>query len=303
MNIEKILLKIFNKKKYIKFKYNEIKIKNKNLYDKKIKIKLDEISLALQKKNEINFLHSGHLGDTINALPMIKEISKTKKCNYYIEANKRLPDHILDMSHPFGKFFLTDKAVDMLLPLLKVQKYINIAEKYSNQLIDINLNLFRELPLNFNSDSIRWYFHLTGIHAHLHEAYVQVANHDHFQNKIVIIRSARRKNYLINYKFLNRNKNILFLGLEDEYLDLKNEIHDLEFYDLKDFLEMAQIIKNCKLFIGNLTFGFSLAEAMKVPRLLESGPNSPLVYPNGGKGYDFYFQEHFEQLFEKIYSQ
>ena len=40
MNIEKILLKIFNKKKYIKFKYNEIKIKNKNLYDKKIKIKL-----------------------------------------------------------------------------------------------------------------------------------------------------------------------------------------------------------------------------------------------------------------------
>ena len=142
MNIEKILLKIFNKKKYIKFKYNEIKIKNKNLYDKKIKIKLGEISLALKKKNEINFLHSGHLGDAINALPLIKEISKTKKCNYYIEANKRLPDHILDMSHPFGKFFLTDKAVDMLLPLLKVQKYINIAEKYSNQLIDINLNLF-----------------------------------------------------------------------------------------------------------------------------------------------------------------
>ena len=68
----------------------------------------------------------------------------------------------------------------------------------ANQLIDINLNLFRELPLNFNSDSIRWYFHLTGIHAHLHEAYVQVANHDHFQNKIVIIRSTRRKNYLIN---------------------------------------------------------------------------------------------------------
>ena len=72
MNIEKILLKIFNKKKYIKFKYNEIKIKNKNLYDKKIKIKLDEISLALKKKNEINFLHSGHLGDAINALPLIK---------------------------------------------------------------------------------------------------------------------------------------------------------------------------------------------------------------------------------------
>ena len=75
MNIKKILLKIFNKKKYSKLKDEETIIKNKNLYDKKIKIKLDEINLSLQKKDEINFLHSGHLGDVINALPLIKEIS------------------------------------------------------------------------------------------------------------------------------------------------------------------------------------------------------------------------------------
>ena len=60
--------------------------------------------------------------------------------------------------------------------------------------------------------------------------------------------------------------------------------------------ELAMIIKNSKLFIGNLSFGYALAEALKVPRLLESGPNFPLVYPNGANAYDFYFQNHFENL-------
>ena len=55
---------------------------------------------------------------------------------------------------------------------------------------------------------------------------------------------------------------------------------------------MAEIIKNSKIFIGNLSFGYTLAEGLKVQRLLESNPEFPLVYPNGGKGYDFYFQNH-----------
>ena len=55
------------------------------------------------------------------------------------------------------------------------------------------------------------------------------------------------------------------------------------------------------LFIGNLSFGYALAEALKVPRLLESGPNFPLVYPNGENAYDFYFQSHFEELTKKLY--
>ena len=294
-------LKVFNKKKYYEYKNKNIIEKNKTLYTNKIENTLDKINNALKKK-EINFLHSGHLGDIINALPLIKEISKTRKCNYFIEANKPLPDHTPSGSHPFGNVFLNNKSVDMLLPLIEKQKFITKSEKFNNQVIDIDLNFFRELPIDFNIDSVRWYFHLTGIHTNLNEPYIEVNAHNEFKNKIVISRSLRRKNYLINYKFLNRYENILFLGLENEYLDLKNEISNLEFYNCKDFLEMAMIMKNCKIFIGNLSFGFALAEAMKIPRLLESGPNFPLVYPNGANGFDFYFQKHFEQLFEKICS-
>ena len=83
----------------------------------------------------------------------------------------------------------------------------------------------------------------------------------------------RRKNFFINYKFLNNYKDIIFLGLKSEFLDLKEDIKNLEFHDCKDFLEMAEIIKNSKVFIGNLSLGYTLAEGLKVPRLLESNPD------------------------------
>ena len=116
------------------------------------------------------------------------------------------------------------------------------------------------------------------------------------------MRSLRRLNKFIDYSFLSSYKNKVFVGLENEYKDLENKINNLEYYDSKDFLELASIIKNSKIFIGNLSFGYSMAEALKVPRLLESAPDFPLVYPNGGNAYDFYFQTHFEDLVKNLYS-
>ena len=149
---------------------------------------------------------------------------------------------------------------------------------------------------------MRWYFHLAAIHCDLNEPYVFVNNHKTINNKIVILRSARRQNKLINYNFLNDYKDILFVGLKDEYISLKKELPLLDYYDPINFLELAEIIRSSKIFIGNLSFGYALAEAIKVPRLLESQPDFPLVYPNGENAYDFYFQEHFEYLFKKLIS-
>ena len=301
MDIKKIFLKIFNKEKYHIYRNEQINIKNKNLYDNKIKNKLDEISAALENKNEISFLHSGHLGDIINSLPLIKEICKSKKCKLLIEVNKPLPIHVQHPDHPFGKYYLSESSVKKMLPLLYKQTYIKQVDIFKNESIDINLNFFREILINFNIDSVRWYFHLTGIHGELNEPYlINVGNHE-IKEKIVVIRTKRRKNNLINYNFLKNYKDVLFLGLKSEYSDLKKEIPNLEFFDCKDFLEMAQIINSSKIFIGNLSFGFTLAEGLKKPRLLESGPGFPLVYPNGRNAYDFYFQNHFEKNFKKLY--
>ena len=302
MLIKKIFYKFTNKKKYEQIKKN-ISI------DKKIKIfktdfgkNIRKIQETIKNQKQISFLHSGHLGDVINALPVVKELSKNHDCNLYLQSNKPLEKHVLGYKHPKDDIYMSDKMVNMVLPLLKSQSYIKNVRKYNNERIDINFDLFRNMPMDFNLDEVRWYFHLTGVHADLSVPYLNVKANDKIKNRVVVMRSTRRKNLLINYKFMNKYKDIIFIGLNDEYQDLKKEVTNLEFYECKDFLEAAEIIKSSKFFLGNSSFGFTIAEGLKVPRLMESFPDYPSIYPNGGHGYDFYFQDHLEKWFEYLYN-
>jgi len=298
----KIFSKFFNKKRYISERIE----KNKSIWHKKyvslIQPEIKKNSFILKNKNEISFLHSGQIGDIINSLALVKKIAENKTCNFYLEVGKPMPKDVDNKNKYYSQYFISKEVSEKLIPLLKKQKFIKTVEVYKNQEIDINLNFFRKMYSNFNIDSVRWYFHLTGVHANLSEPYIEAENHNSFKDVITIMRSSRRQNNLIDYKFLNKYDHVFFLGLKDEYIELKKDINNLQFYNCKDFLELAMILKNTKVFIGNLSFGFALAEALKVPRLLESGPDFPLVYPNGKNGYDFYHQEHFESLFEKLYN-
>ena len=300
MNLKKIIYKFTNKEKYSRLKYEISRQDRINLFNKLFKKKIMIIRKNIKRKNELNFLHSGHMGDIINALPVIKQLSKTHKCNLFIQSKKKLENEARDYKYQGDRVYMTDRMVLMILPLLKKQKYIKSVNIFKNQKIDIDLNLFRKIPMNFNLDEVRWYFYLTGVHSNLTRPYLSVNMHKHLKNKIVIMRSTRRKNEFINYKFLNKFKNILFLGLKDEYNDLKKQIKNLKFYDAKDFLEVAQIIKSSKFFIGNSSFGFTIAEGLKIPRVMEAYPDFPVIYPNGGHGYDFYFQPDFEEICKKL---
>ena len=137
---------------------------------------------------------------------------------------------------------------------------------------------------------MRWYSLLTGINVDLTIPYLFVEEKEKFKNKVVIIRSSRRKNLFINYKFLENYEDLIFIGLEKEFLDLKKEVSNLKFYNCESFLEMAQIIKSSRFFLGNPSLGYAIAEALKVPRLLENSPEYNVMDPNGAKAFDFYFQ-------------
>ena len=271
-----------------------------NSYNNLVIPRINGFRNVISKSDKISFLHYGHLGDIINSLPVLKELSKNKECHLYLQINKKIPKHVALKDHPFGEVYLSEKSVSKMLPLLKNQKFLKKVDIFNNQKIDIDLNFFRELPINFNIDSVRWYFHLTGVFPDLSKNYLEVEGNQNYKNFIVIMRSLRRQNKFINYSFLRSYKNIVFIGLENEFKDLQKDITNLEYYDSKDFLELSSIIKSSKLFIGNLSFGYALAEALKVSRLLESGPNFPLVYPNGNNAYDFYFQSHFEELVKEL---
>ena len=100
------------------------------------------------------------------------------------------------------------------------------------------------MPINLNIDSVRWYSHLVGLHPSLKDAYIEnIPEIEKYNNTIVIMRSLRRQNSLINFNFLNSYKNVLFVGLENEYQDLNKSIKNLKFYDCEDFLSLLQLLK------------------------------------------------------------
>jgi len=296
--LNKLWLKSFNKEKYLNLK-NQKSLKNKiKFYNDNIIGKLSKIENSLIKNKELSFSHSGHLGDLIYSLPLVKELAKKYICKFYVKINKKIDNY--DKNHPSGNVMINDRAGKLVLPLLQNQNYISSAEIYKDEKIDIDLDIFREIPININFHSVRWYMHLTGTHFDMSQQYLDVDPHESVKNKIVIMRSPRYRNSYINYSFLKNIDNIVCVGLLSEYEDLKKDIPNLEFYDCKDFLELAAIIKSSKFFIGNLCFAYSIAEGLKIPRLLEASPDFPVVFPTGKKGYDFYHQIHFEKLFKSL---
>ena len=74
------------KKFFRKFFRNKSKIKDET-YKKIILPKIMEFSRVVETEETISFMHYGHLGDIINSLPIIKELSKSKICNLYIQKN------------------------------------------------------------------------------------------------------------------------------------------------------------------------------------------------------------------------
>lgn len=297
----KIFYKLFNKQAYLTIKNSERTIETKKIFEAKYEDQINQIQKKINNQKKLSFKHSGHIGDIINVLPVIKELSNTHACDLYININKPLEvDHF---AHQAGNVYLNRKIYDMLAPLLKSQKYINNVEIFENQIIDINFDLLRELPINLLFDNLKYGSLISGVQPDIHQSYLEVIPHKTITNKITVLRSLRYRNQFINYKFLENYKDLLFIGTKDEYTELKKEIENLQFHDCKDFLEMAQIIKASRFFVGNSSLGIDLAEATKIPRLLEACPGFPARQVHGINAYDFYFQSHFEKFFKILFEE
>lgn len=301
MFFKKYWLKITNKQKYYEYKIATSLEKKINIFKTEYEEKIKNIQKNIIEKKKLSFLHSGHSGDIINSLPVIKELSKTHECNLYIQTNKPIPTNVKYNKHPAGKVFLNEKIYKMLEPLISSQKYINKVEKFNDQNIDINFDIIREMPINLLFDNTKYSFHITGVQPDLSVSFLDVDSHKQIMNKIVIQRTFRFRNRFINYKFLNNYENLLFVGTKEEFDDMKLEVKNLEFYDCKDFLEMASIIKSSKFILANSSLAFPIAEGLKVPRLLEACPHFPAAQPHGINAFDFYFQTHFEKWFKYLY--
>ena len=64
----------------------------------------------------------------------------------------------------------------------------------------------------------------------------------------------------------------------------------------------VSLSKSSKFVLANSSITFPIAEGLNKPRLLESCPDFPAAQPHGPNAYNFYFQSHFEKIFNDLYN-
>ena len=249
----------------------------------------------------VHFKHFGLVGDIIYAIPAMKALAGEKKIHLHLQINQKSL-YRKKMKHANKGKILTEKSVEMLAPLLLSQPEFAVCDVLTGQRIDYDLDEFRKFPFDYNTNHIcRWYFHMYGITADLGKPWLTVTPDTSFKDEIVIARSFRYRAPGISYHFLKAYPNITFVGLKEEYEDLKLVLPALKYKTVSNFLELAQIIAGSNFFIGNQSFPFALAEALKVKRVLELCFECPNVIPEGKDGYDFCYQPQFEKIVKQLY--
>lgn len=302
--ISKLYLKLTNKSQYIKYKRKNVLYKINLKRTKKLTAFLvqdnimnpDKIRTLANANGKLNLIHAGNAGDIIYALPTIRAMYKLTgvPINLYLLLDQ---PHGLDAAytHPLGNVTMNLQMANMLISLIGQQEYLNSCSIYQDQEIHIKLDLFREMPLLLDKGNIiRWYNYTTGLLPDIATPWLKVKPNQKFSDKIVIARSQRYQNYHINYSFLRKYQNLCFIGVESEYQEIIQFVPQIEYIAVENFMQMAEIIAGAAFFIGNQSFPFSIAEALKIPRLLETSFETPNVIPDGDNGFDFLLQEHFE---------
>lgn len=286
----------FFRRLYLKHFPNE-----KNKYILKQIEKIESFNLTPNTlPNEIHFKHSGLIGDLIYSIPAMISLAKGRKIHLHLNINSKAV-YNKNMRHYNKNVMLNAESVKFLYPLFLKQPNFVTCDILENQRVDYDLDILRKLPFILNTFNIARLNLITyGVSFNLSLPWLFVENNKDYEDEIIISRSFRYRTPGINYSFLEKYANLTFVGLLDEFEDLKKDIPSLKFKPTTNAYELASIIKGCKLFIGNQSFPFAIAEALKVKRVLEIYYERPDVIIVGENAFEFYLQKQFENIINTI---
>ena len=242
----------------------------------------------------ITVKHSGHIGDVIYSLAAVKAIAANRKdkVRYYLSEGVPIPTAY---DHGYPRPTLTRELCEFVRPLIEAQPYIEscltrIFTPRLDHAVNIDLDLFRRLPINFVFGHLPLhYMHLVGEFWDYAFPWLTVGPCDidpKYRDTVVLGRSPRNIDQTIDYSVLNKVKNdILFFGTWDEYSEMKRVVKKIVHAKLSDAYQAACILASCKIFIGNSSFHFAVAEGLKTPRLFEMNLNNQSLMPCNGVTY------------------
>ena len=221
---------------------------------------------AVKSGERITFSHCGGLGDLLFSLHFCREFAGYYGINGY-------DFHIYTVDNaPPG---LGVAAADFIKPLLENLPEIGkvtIGYDLPADANEVALGNYWKQKINFGATDIRsWYYNLTTVH--LPREFwkpVILADADYrHQDKILFSYTGRYCNVHIDCGQLKQfREHLVFIGTAGEYETFCRSFFDLEYQPCENMLEMAQYMAGAKGFIGGQSGIYSLAECMKIPRIL-----------------------------------
>jgi hypothetical protein len=263
----------------------------------------------------LKFKHSCNTGDLIAAMAGIKKLCDDRNKKAIIYQRLDLPGGYYEGAvHPTvndkGEMVcMNQKMFDMIKPLVEHQYYIQELRVWKGEAVDFDLDNIRIHSVGMPNFPIqRWYYYVyPQMATDLSNAWIDVSGINFYKSigiegKIIINRTERYNNTNLSFYFLKQyERRLMFLGTEHEHkLFMSKWELDFQRLHVNNFLEAASALNNCKFMVGNQSFLYNLAEAMKSPRVLELCQYAPNCIVTGKDGYDFLHQSSLEYYFKNL---
>jgi len=229
--------------------------------------------------NVVDLYHAGDLGDTVYAIPSLRRLAD--------------PAHLTLYPNPgTTRVVMDENNANMILPLLNAQRGITASWKPTHGSeglrLDFGVRRFYKNGMNLADIHSNWVGH---DHWHRELPWLVSDFISSYNYKIVVARSARYRNPNFNWKILYSEfrGRACFVGVPWEHQNFEEEVGKIDYIQTPSLLDVARLLAGADLFIGNQSCPRAVAEAMKVPVIVEVGnPNNTHFarecawYINGG---------------------
>lgn len=238
------------------------------------------------------FYHTGDIGDIIAGLSVMK-----------LMGGGRLqigPDIGVAGLYGYPRCRGEMWVVDFLYDFLMAQSYVrSVSYAPTQKSVDVNLNLFRKWTETHRPwDSYRQHKDISkhpslsdmhqitfGVSLRDDEAWLRCDTEWVYDGKPIIVqRSPRYHNVPDTFpwqRIINRfGDQMLFVGLASEHEEFCRLFGEVQFYYVESMLEMARLIHGSKLYIGNQSSPFWIAEGLKHKLILEAWDLDPNCFFN-----------------------
>jgi len=210
------------------------------------------------------YVHSGDLGDVIAALPVMRSLGEGDLVVTEPSAAKQVRESLK------GSRFMAIKPLLESLPYLHSVRW---SDKTPSEMTH-DFRGFRIAP-EYGESLLDWQARYLGVKP-CTDPWLNAFRSPLSIGRNVIARSSRYQNPGFPWHaVLQKWRNPLFVGTEDEHNEFCRVFGRVEYAPTKNLLELAEIINGANLFVGNQSCPFWIAAGLGVPLIQETFPQSP----------------------------